>query len=87
MAGLEREVKQLMFYAVNTRDVTGSRREQLRVEAVLESGRRGESDLLGRQCHPRQKSQREMEQSRERSTWSGGTAEKWGSGGMETCQR
>lgn len=41
MVGLEREVKQLTLYAVNTRDVTGSRREQLRVEVVLESGRRG----------------------------------------------
>jgi len=39
MVGLEREVKELMLHGVHKRDVLGSRREQLRIEAVLESGR------------------------------------------------
>lgn len=57
--GLEREVKQLMVCAVNTRDVVGSRGKQRQVEAVLESGRRRGRwrgfDVLGRECRWREK--------------------------------
>lgn len=43
--------------------------------------------MLGWECHPQQGSQRQMEQSGERGTWSEATADKWGNSGTETCQR
>lgn len=69
-----------MIHAVNTRDVTGSRGEQLRIEGEVD----GELVMCWEgNAKGRHRSQREIEQSKERGMGFGGTAEKWGSGGME----